>query len=241
MLHERLNVVKLFMDESGNGHTSQPLIVGAVELGDDADDIEERIQELYWRLCAKGSLVGLRGFEEFRKSGFHSSTDPREVSGPFLELMLSCFFRTYMVVTDRTGVPGNTEAEQIEFMYVKLLSDLLIRHRAERELLCYIEQNDSIASIIRRLPDSATRRAFKTLGKAELLPQLNVVVVAKTDYMSIAIIDYVMAAVTRWLQANCTTSPEKWPYRAFREIEPFISVLYSFERGLISSRKNSLH
>ena len=38
--------MKLFMDESGNGNTSQPLIVGAVELGDDADDVEEQVRDL---------------------------------------------------------------------------------------------------------------------------------------------------------------------------------------------------
>ena len=229
------------MDESGNGNTSQPLIVGAVELGDDADDVEEQVQNLYKRLSARSSLAGLPGFEEFRKNGFHSSTDPREVSGPFLELIRALFFRAYMVVTDRTGVPGDTEAERIEFMYVKLLSDLLIRHRGEPELLCHIEQSEGMGSIIRRLPDSATRRAYETLGKAAPLPQLKITMVAKTDYMSMAIVDYVMSAVTRWLQAGCTTSPEDWPYRAFREIEPFISILYSFEHGRISSRKDPLH
>ena len=85
--HERLNAVKLFMDESGNGNTSQPLIVGAVELGDDADDVEEQVRDLYKRLCARSSLAGLPSFEKFRKNGFHSSTDPLDVSGPFLELI----------------------------------------------------------------------------------------------------------------------------------------------------------
>lgn len=146
-----------------------------------------------------------------------------------------------MVVTDRTGVPGSTEAERIEFMYVKLLGDLLIRHRDEPELLCYIEQSEGMGSIIRRLPGSVTRQAYETLGKATPLPKLNITMVAKVDYMSMAIVNYVMSAVTRWLQAGCTTSPENWPYRAFREIEPFVSILYSFERGRISSRKDPLH
>ncbi|SRR6266536_474727 len=239
--HERLNAVKLFMDESGNGNTSQPLIVGAIELGDDADDVEKQVQDLYKRLCAKSSFVGHPDFENFRKNGFHSSTDPLDVSGPFRELIQMLFFRAYMVVTDRTGVPGNTEVERIEFMYVKLLSDLLIRHRDKPELLCNIERSDGMGSIIRRLPHSATKRAYETLGATGPLPQLKIVMVAKTDYMSMAIIDYVMSAVTRWLQADCTTSPEDWPYRAFREIEPFVSMLYSFEHGRISSRKDSLH
>ncbi|MFJ6373252.1 hypothetical protein ACIQK5_34360 [Streptomyces virginiae] len=229
------------MDESGNGNASQPLIVGAVELGEDADDVEARIRGLHKSLSAKGSLIGLASFEEFRKNGFHSSTDPREVSDRFLELIGSIFFRSYMVATDRTRVPGGTESELIEFMYVKLLSDLTIKHRHEPELLCYIEQSEGMESIIRRLPHSVVRRAYKTIGKAAPLPQLNITMVAKQDYMSTAIIDYVMAAASRWLQAGCTTSPRDWPYRAFREIEPSISMLYSFERGRISSRKDPLH
>ena len=194
------------MDESGNGNTSQPLIVGAVELGEDADDVEEQVRNLYRRLCVRSGLAGLPGFEEFRKNGFHSSTDPLEVSGPFLELIRAFFFRAYMVVTDRTCVLGSTLAERIEFMYVKLLSDLLIRHRDEPELLCYIEQSEGMGSIIRRFPESATKRAYETLGKVMPLPQLKITMVAKTDYMSMAIIDYVMSAVNRWLQAGRPTS-----------------------------------
>ncbi|MFF5055378.1 hypothetical protein ACFY1S_19585 [Micromonospora sp. NPDC000663] len=237
----RLDAVRLVMDESGNGNTSQPLIVGAVELGDDADDVEQQVRDLYKRLCAKRSFVGHPGFDEFRKNGFHSATDPLEVSGPFLELMRVLFFRAYIVVTDRTAVPGNTEAERIEFMYVKLLSDLLIRHRDKPELLCMIEQSEGMGATIRRLPGSTTSRAHKTLGKVAPLPELKIVMVAKADYMSVAIIDYIMSAVARWLQAKRPVSPKDWPYRAFREIEPSISLLYSFEDGRISSRKESLH
>jgi hypothetical protein len=95
--------------------------------------------------------------------------------------------------------------------------------------------------IISRLPADAAKRACETLGKVVLLPQLKITLVAKTECMSTAIVDYVMSAVTRWLQAGCPTSPKDWPCRAFREIEPFISVLYSFEGGRISSRKDPLH
>lgn len=234
-------LVKIFMDESGNGNISQPLIVGAVELGEDAEDVEARIRDLYKRLDARSSLTGLGSFEEFRKDGFHSSNDPVEISVPFLELMRSTFFRTYMVVTNRTRVPGDTESERIEFMYVKLLSDLLIRHRNESEVLCHIEQSEEMASIIGRLPNGVTRQAHKTIGKTAPLPKLKLSMVAKRDYMSTAIIDYVMAAVSRWLQADRTLDPRSRHSRGFREIEPSISMLYSFEHGRISSRKDPLH
>lgn len=232
--------MKLFMDESGNGNPDLPLIVGAVELYDDADDIEESARSLFQRLSAMSSLEGLPSFEEFRKHGFHYKNDPTEIKAPFLDLIRTTSFRAYMVVTDRTGVPGNTESEQIEFMYVKLLSDLLLRHRNQAQLLAYIEQSPDMRSIIQRLPVSVTEQAHKTLGKAETLPKLNIEMVTKTDYMSMAIVDYVMATVAKWLRENRTTDPGKWQYRAFRELEPFVSVLYSFEHGLISNRKSPL-
>lgn len=234
--------MKLVMDESGNGNDSQPLIVGAVELGDDADDVEELVRDLYKRLCTRRDLAGMSGFEEFRKDGFHSAIDPVEVSVPFLELIRSLIFRAYMVVTDRTRVPGETELQRIEYMYVKLLSDLLIRHRNdESELICYIEQNQGMRRIVDRLPDTATKQAYATLGKVVPLPELKISIVTKTECMSTAIVDYVMSAVTRWIQDGFPADARKRSFRGFREIEPFISVLYSFERGRLASRKEPLH
>jgi hypothetical protein len=229
------------MDESGNGDPSLPMIVGAVELGEDADDVEEQIRNLYENLSSRRGLAGLRGFEKFRRTGFHRTDDPQEISGPFLELMHSIFFKTYMVTTDRTSVPGDTEDEQIEFMYVKLLSDLLIRHRGKSELLCYIERSEGMESIILRLPASATEKAYQTLGRTVPLPELKLEMVAKIDHMSTAIIDYVMWAVSKWLLAGRPTSSSDFNYRAFREFEPSISVLYSFEDGVIARRKDPLH
>jgi hypothetical protein len=234
--------VKILMDESGNGNGSQPLIVGAVELGDDADDVEQLVRDLYKRLGTRRDLAGMPGFEEFREKGFHSATDPVEVSVPFLELIRSLIFRAYMVVTDRTRVPGRTELQQIEYMYVKLLSDLLIRYRNdESELICCIEQNQGLGPIVDRLPDTATKRAHATLGKVAQLPELKISIVTKTECMSAAIVDYVMSAVTRWIQDGSPADAGKRSTRGFRQIEPFISVLYSFEHGRLASRKEPLH
>jgi hypothetical protein len=126
-------------------------------------------------------------------------------------------------------------------MYVKLLSDLLIRHRNEPNFLCYIEQSEEMASIIRRLPDAVIRQARKKAGRDASLPRPDISMVTKRDYMSTAIIDYVMADVSRWLQKDRTNNPKDFAYRAFREIEPSVSMLYSFELGRISSRKDPLH
>ncbi|WP_422733546.1 hypothetical protein ACN26Y_23670 [Micromonospora sp. WMMD558] len=236
------SVVKLYMDESGNGHPSQPLIVGAVETNENSEEIENRVRELYRRLSARRSLGGLRSFEDFRKHGFHASTDPLEVSGPFIELMQDLPFKAYLLVTERTDArAGDTETEKLAFMYESLLGDLLIRHRNESELLCCIEQNDSLRQLIRTLPQNALKRAYIKLGRKVPLPRLNISMLTKTEAMSMAIVDYIMLAVSRWLRADNRADPASRHYRAFREVEPFISVLYSLEHGLITSRKTPLH
>jgi len=56
-----------------------------------------------------------------------------------------------------------------------------------------------------------------------------------------AIVDYVILAIGRWIESGRSTDPAKFQYRDFRAVEPFLSVLYSLEGGLISSRKVPLH
>ncbi|MFG2055710.1 hypothetical protein ACGFI9_16960 [Micromonospora sp. NPDC048930] len=216
--------------------------MGAVEIHEDPEEIEQRIQELFRRLSARRSLDGLSSFEDFRKRGFHASSDPIEISVPFLELMQDLAFRAYIVITDRTNPrAGGTELEKLEFMYQHLLGDILIRHRERSELVCYIEQNDSLGQVVSKLPETAARRAYEKLGRPVRLPRLDVVMAAKTQAMSMAIIDYIMMAVSRWVRKGQITDPADRIYRGFREVEPFISTLYSLERGLISSRKLPLH
>lgn len=233
--------MRILMDESGNGNLDQPLIVGAVELAGDADAVEQQIRQLQSRLLASRSFAGHPKFENFRKHGFHSSSDPEDVSGPFLELTRNLFYRTYMLVTDRTSVPGKTEADRVEFMYGELLGDLLLRHRAQDEVQCVVEQSTGMSAIIGRLPSAAEACAARKVGKRTPVPRLRITQANKGDYLSMALIDYVMAATSRWLKANRPTDPRGWPYRSFREHETSISVLYSFEEGRISSRKDPLH
>ena len=111
--------------------------------------LSSKCENIYKRLCTRRDLAGMPGFEEFRKKGFHSATDPVEVSVQFLELLSgSLIFKAYMVVTDRPNLPGETELQRIEYMYVKLLSDLLIRYRNdESELICCIEQNQGMGRL----------------------------------------------------------------------------------------------
>jgi hypothetical protein len=91
------------------------------------------------------------------------------------------------------------------------------------------------------LPVKAAQRAFAKLERRVSLPELKVAMVSKTQAMSMAIIDYVMMAVSRWIRSGYSTDPKNRAYRAYREVEPTLSLLFSLEQGRIASRKMDLH
>jgi hypothetical protein len=230
--------LKMYMDESGNGNKDLPLIVGAIATDVDADNLEFEIKRLYEELSARRAYRGWPSFEDFRKNGFHAKNDPVEISAPFMELIQrNIGFKAYLYITDRSTPPELTESAQIELLYSTLLADNLIRHQSRAEILCFIEENNSIGNLPKILPNLATRRAEERLEGATRLPILRVSMIKKQEAMSMALIDYIMSAVSRWVRSGYTTEISEYGYRSFRAVESAISVLYSLERGLFFNRK----
>ncbi len=230
--------LKIYMDESGNGNKDLPLIVGAIVTEVDADSIESEIRHLYEELSARRALRGLSTFEEFRKNGFHAKNDPPEISTPFLELIQRAIgFKAYVYFTDRSTFVNLSEAQQIEQLYAILVADLLIRYRSRSEIYCLLEENSELRKLVRTLPDLAARKVVDRLGRSVDLPTLRVSMVKKQEVMSLAVIDYVMMAVSRWVRINYSRDVSDRKYRGFREIAPVLSVLYSAESGLLLNRK----
>lgn len=229
------------MDESGNGNPHQPLIVGAVVADADAGDIESDIQQLYRELSARRSLRGHKGFEKFRVSGFHASTDPTEISQPFIELLQkSSAFKVHLIATREHSGRGLTENQVISEMYETIVADNLIRYRGQAALTVCIEENDGLRPMLRNLPRYAAFRAIVKLGTIVKLPEIKVEMAKKGSVMSLAITDYAMLAASRWISSNFTTSPASRAYRGFREIAPSISFFYSLEDGKLASRKMNI-
>ncbi|GAA3298274.1 hypothetical protein GCM10020218_085490 [Dactylosporangium vinaceum] len=130
----------------------------------------------------------------------------------------------------------------LNFMYTGMLGDLVLRHKTRPELRCRIETSSENRDLpIEALSNSAVRRARMKLGRHADLPRLDIAASVRLDVMSMAMADYIARDISGWLQSGCSTDPADRPYRAFREVEPFLSVLYSLEEGRISDRKTLLH
>jgi hypothetical protein len=235
--------VKLYLDESGNNtEDSAVLIVGAVEPLGDAAAVEQSIRALWQDLAKRRSLEGHRGFERFKMDGFHAAYDPPEIASTFIEFLKDVPFRTYMYMTDRSSIKaGPSDLDKLKFLYTNLLADILLRFKSESVLECFFETNEELKSFYGTTPERAVQCAREKGAGQSATPKMITNVVRKADLMSMAIIDYVMVAVQRWTTAGRPTSGREWPLRAFREIEPTISILYSIEEGPISSRSQPLH
>jgi hypothetical protein len=229
------------MDESGNGNPDQPLIVGAVVADTAALDIETEVRRLYRELSARRSLRGHPGFERFRRSGFHASTDPLEISQPFIELIQRSvgFKVSLMATTQRSPYThrGLTETQVISEMYETIVADNLLRYRDESALLVCIEENDSLRRMLPTLPRYSNYRAIQKLGIAEDLPEVRVEMVKKGSIVALAIADYVMLAVSRWIKSGFSKDPLDRAYRGFRAVAPAVSMLYSLDDGKLVDRK----
>lgn len=233
--------IVLYMDESGNGNPGHPLVVGAVVVDSDASELEVDLLKLHRELSARRALRGHRGFEKFRKSGFHASTDPIEVSQPFIELIQrSVGFKIYLMASEDRTYRGLTEAQLISEMYERIVADNLIRHQGQNIVTVRIEENDGLRAMMQNLPRFANYRAITKLGKMADLPQAKIEVVKKGEFMSLAIVDYAMIAASRWIASGFTVAPDNRAFRGFREIAPVISFFYTMESGKLVSRKVGL-
>lgn len=230
--------ITIFMDESGNGNSGRPLVVGAVVVDASVGDIEAEITQLYRELAARRSLRGHKGFEKFRKSGFHASTDPLEISQPFIEyIQRSGAFKIYLMTSGRPADQGRTEAQLISGMYEAIIADNLIRYRGQAAITVCIEENDGLRRMLRSLPMFSRYHALVKLGTITELPEVRVEMVKKGSAMTVAIIDYAMLAASRWISSGFTTDPSNRAYRGFREIAPAISYFHSLEDGKLATRK----
>lgn len=230
--------VTVFMDESGNGNLAQPLIVGAVVVDLDACDIEEEIRLLHKELSARRTFRGHKGFEKFQKNGFHASTDSPETKPRFIELIQrGSGFKILMIGTWYHTRGNMTEKQVLSEMYQSLVADILLQHHSQSVLTICIEDNVGLRRMLREIPRYAVLRAQIKLGRLTKLPEIRMELAEKGSVMTLAVADYAMLIASQWMHKGCVADLAVREYRAFREIEPSISLFYLLEDGVKLNRK----
>lgn len=228
--------MRVLCDESGNNDGQGLLIVGALATSKAFDTLEEQVRTAFEDFASRRDLRGMASFEHFRAIGFHAAEDPREIQQAFFDEISGWLgFKTFLIATDRSRFDERTETDQLLALYQRLLTDVIVRFRHHERIEFLIEDNEQIRPYLSELTHSLPERVRRRSPNTET-PSLSATMVAKRNPHSLGVLDYVMAACARWMKAGSPVDPQAWTYRQFIAVQPSISMLYSIEHGLISSR-----
>jgi hypothetical protein len=224
----------VFLDESGNGNPDQPLLVGAVACDRELSTISSALKSRYLQLRARPGFQGMSRYDEFVKEGFHRSDDPYDVQASFIELLITTpGYKMFMVMTDRTTLTPDDETTQLRKMYEWLGMTLRRNFKHYATMQMTVENNDALRPL---LPAIAEKLNSRPTGR-HMLPRVSVSEGPKSPDSLLAISDYMMGVSAAWIRSGGSRDAASIAYRQFRDIEGGISLLYSLEQGVITSRR----
>ncbi len=161
---------------------------------------------------------------------------PLEVQLAFMEfLAFRMDFRTFMTISDRTRMDEISELKRIIVLYTILLTDLLIRLRRHSHVTILVEENEQLEPHIDELLKKSMARA-KRKSFAEIRSHVTIDMTPKMAPISLSVIDFYMYVVQAWWVKGAHRNYEQQEYRNLALLEPSVSLLRSFETGVISNR-----
>lgn len=192
---------------------------------------EAKIEDLYERLCESYYyLDGHSGFERFKRKGFHSTDQPREIHTHLVDLLSGIQpIRIFILYTDGSRRPDLTKIQTTAILYRELIRTVLQACAGMQEVELVFEQNQQLDARFQRIVTSAAR-GLTLHFKAGLYLGMK----KKPHALSVA--DYAMHAFGRWHTADRTTDPRRSEYSQWRAIRTSIAMVRSLEGGPVLRR-----
>lgn len=230
-----LGVVKVFLDESGNGNPEMPLVVCGVAVEESlVEALQDRIRSAYQRTLARPSFRSQEDRERFEKEGFHRSLDLPEIGIEFAHLLSSTsVYKAFLIGTDRTTLSG-TETDQIVELYVRLGGVLRRKFRRAAQVDLIIERNTALRP---RMDEIRERINSRRASNGCRLPLVTVQQQDKSPDSVLAASDGLALIAASWLKSNRPTDHGSHLYRTYIETEAAISWFCSLEHGVLSTRR----
>lgn len=217
--------VLVLVDESYSPFVAAAAVV--IESGS-ARQLNAEIDELHARWRRTFYLDGLPSFEEFRRRGFHASSDPREVKSAFIDFLAdSLAFKTFIVYSDGSSMPELSEKQRLMMVLDRLLRDVLRTYRGRPKVRILFESAQELDKYFERV---ARRAATATRRHA---PEVVVMFGSKRAPSLLALPDYVLHVFNQWRKrqgdAPPVLDPMNFESRFFRSIEGSLSVARSID------------
>ena len=143
----------------------------------------------------------------------------------------------FVLATDRTGLPGESEDEHMKGLYLRLLSTVCARYRDARRFNFVIERNDQLRGWF---PDLAADLGKVMVELGQTAVELSVAEHDKAADSPLAVADYMAGIAAAWLEEGAKIDRWTFAFRNLLEVEDSISWFGSVERGRLSSRRDRL-
>ena len=228
--------VLVLVDESYSPFVAAAAIV--VE-SSEARRINDDIEELYRTWRQTFYLDGLPSFDEFRRLGFHASSDPPEVKSAFVDFLAdNLAFKTFIVYSDGSSMPDLSEKQRLMMVLDRLLRDVLRTYHGRPKVKIIFESARELDEYFRRVAIRASR-ATRRHG-----PEVVVSFGMKREPSLLALPDYVLHVFNQWRKRQADEPPVLDPLnfesRFFRSVEGSLSVARSIDGPSVIRRGSGI-
>lgn len=219
-------VVELFIDES---KFSDPklLLAGAVVFEDDLTLTETRVESEYRRLSGSYYLDDMKSFQEFRKNGFHATSDIMEISNAFVKIISEILgAKIFIECSDHSKMPERTTEQTFGLLETRLAELVLRKYRWAGEVRFTFEQHEVLNKHYGRIVEYAVERA-------RFEGEVRVNVGIKKDPHVLSIVDYAMHCYARARRSE----PAEFEQRSWKAVRPLVSSVRNLDRGRVEVRR----
>jgi hypothetical protein len=226
----------VLLDESGNFHATKALIVGALVLNDYAQ-IESAAREMFDEMRASPELEDHKSFEKFLTEGFHYSSNPFEIQIDFMNRISRLHgYRMFFAFSQRERLPDLDDNDRSLVLYATMLVDVISYIRTPKIVFLF-EHNAELNPRFAGLVANARERAVARNRRREM-PVVESRIAHKQDPLALGIVDYAMAVISNWIDADFTVDPDNKAFRMYRRFERNTAVIHNFDDQLRSNRSD---
>lgn len=197
--------------------------------------MDEDIAAIYDRVQGYYYMDGMPSFEEFRRRGFHATSDPLDVRLAFVAFLAETLnFKSLIVYSDRSVRTDVSDKKRLMIVFDQLVRDVLGAYRSRPKITFYFES----AQTMDRYVDSLVTRAVRSYGQP--IADIEVRFGTKMQPQLLAVADYVLHIFNQWLptqdEDEFSLKPVDHQSRSFKAILGSISMARSLDDGRVVRR-----
>jgi len=227
-------MVYYFIDESGSGFSTEGRASLCCVILTDFDEISAKIASLKDDILHDPRLAGILG--KFATTGFHFSSDHREIRNAFIGLLRTLAFQAY-ICFDLNVSSEEDFNSTYDRLFKTLLIDRLRDHKTEDITICF-EQHGNQRKRLRKIRDIVDQltKEIDTSDRRPFRGTCEVISGSKTD-LCLSIADYICGIFHAYYMKQCP-GEKILEARDFEDLRSKIRCIHDITNKRFYDRRN---